>query len=154
MNKIASLLVAGFAVAGVAGAARYDYLSAGSPAPGEIAPPASARTAEAAAIGGQSFPVGQNVRVEGGTQVIEIAAKGGYLPEFTRAVAGMPTVIRVVTSDTFDCSSYIAIPDLNFRKRLPLTGSTEIRVEAQAPGKTLTGLCGMAMYRFDIEFQS
>ena len=153
MKKIASLFVAGFAVAGVAGAAGYNYLSAGAPAVNEIAPSASARTQQAT-TGGQSFPIGQNVRIEGGTQVIEIAAKGGYSPEFTRAVAGMPTVIRVITSDTFDCSSYIAIPGLNFRKRLPLTGSTEIPLEAQASGATLTGLCGMAMYRFDIEFQS
>ena len=156
MNRKSTLLVAAVALLAVAGAGgaytRLHPKSAGIEdsvnvhATGNVA-------ATKVASGGQSFPIGQNVRVEDGRQIIEIMAKGGYTPEFTQAEAGMPTVIRIVTSDTFDCTSFVAIPTLDYRGRMPLSGSTDIQLEAQVPGATVTGLCGMAMYRFDIEFQ-
>ena len=152
MNNRSILLIAGMAFLAVAGAAEgYTRL----PAPAVAGNPATTGNTAAmqVASGGQSFPVGQNVRVEDGTQIIEIVAKGGYTPELTQAEAGMPTVIRIVTSDTFDCTSFVAIPALGYQARLPLSGSTDIPLEAQAPGATVTGVCGMAMYRFDIEFQ-
>jgi hypothetical protein len=154
MNTRFTLLIAGIALLSVAGAAAgYTRLSAKSAAIADNAAATGNAAATQVASGGQSFPIGQNVRVEDGRQIIEIMAKGGYTPEFTRAEAGMPTVIRIVTSDTFDCTSYVAIPALDYQGRLPLSGSIDIPLEAQVPGATVTGLCGMAMYRFDIEFE-
>jgi hypothetical protein len=156
MNNRSILLIAGIALLAVAGAAGAYTRLHGKPAvvgDSVSAPAIGNAAAKQVASGGQSFPVGQNVRVEGGTQIIEIVAKGGYTPELTQAEAGMPTVIRIVTSDTFDCTSFVAIPALGYQARLPLSGSTDIPLEAQAQGATVTGVCGMAMYRFDIEFQ-
>jgi hypothetical protein len=95
-----------------------------------------------------------NVHMEGETQIVEIQAKGYYSPLRTQAKAGVPTIIRIVTNDTFDCTSIVAIPSLKYQVRLPLSGSTDIALAAQPAGTTVTGLCGMAMYSFDIEFSA
>ncbi|HWQ59780.1 MAG TPA: cupredoxin domain-containing protein [Candidatus Fimivivens sp.] len=88
-----------------------------------------------------------------GRQVIEITAKGGYLPKESTAKAGVPTVLRVVTDNTFDCSSSISIPSIGYHKNLPRTGSTDIEVPAQAAGTTLRGACSMGMYGFTVNFE-
>lgn len=95
-----------------------------------------------------------NVFQEGTTQIIEIVAKGGYFPEVSEAKANVPTVLRLKTSNTFDCSVTLAIPTMRYQARLPFTGSTDIQLPAQAPGTTLTALCGMGMYSFDIRFSA
>jgi plastocyanin domain-containing protein len=100
----------------------------------------------------QSVPMGQNVYDENGVQVIEIVAKGIYTPELTNARAGVPAVLRIITKDTFDCTSYVAIPSIGYQRRMPLTGQTDIELGVHTAGTSLTGLCGMAMYRFDIAF--
>lgn len=85
-------------------------------------------------------------------QVVEIEAKGGYFPQKSKAKAGVPTVIKMKTSGTFDCSSALAIPSLGYRQSLPLSGETLIDVPAQQAGSTLEGMCGMGMYHFSIDF--
>lgn len=92
-----------------------------------------------------------NVSVVDGKQIIEIDAKGGYLPRKSVAKAGIPTVIRFNTQATFDCSSSVRIPSLNISKILPQTGSTDIDVGIQKAGP-LQGSCGMGMYPFEIRF--
>lgn len=94
-----------------------------------------------------------NVSVVDGTQIIEISAKGGYAPQATLAKAGVPTVIRVSTNGTFDCSSSLVIPTIGYRGNLPITGTTDIPVPPQAAGAELQGLCGMGMYNFTIHFK-
>ena len=96
---------------------------------------------------------GNNVTMENGTQVIAIDARGGYTPRQTVAKAGVPTVIRMNTQGTFDCSSAVRIPDINYEKNLPSTGTTDIPVPAQKPGTTLKGLCIMGMYNFSVRFE-
>lgn len=93
-----------------------------------------------------------NVLIENGQQIINIEARGGYWPKTTTAAAGLPTVIKVSTNNTFDCSSALVIPSLNFRQNLPLAGVVEVPVPPQAVGAKIQGLCSMGMYRFDINF--
>lgn len=93
-----------------------------------------------------------NVSVVDGTQVITIGAKGGYSPKVTAAKAGVPTIIKVGTRGTFDCSSALAIPSLGYRNNLPPSGETLIDVPPQKPGSVLQGLCAMGMYNFQIRF--
>jgi plastocyanin domain-containing protein len=61
---------------------------------------------------------GNNVSIVDGKQVIEILARGGYSPRKTVAKAGVPTILRVKTQNTYDCSSALVIPALNYRKFL------------------------------------
>jgi plastocyanin domain-containing protein len=93
-----------------------------------------------------------NVSVVDGTQIIEITAKGGYAPQVTIAKADMPTIIRVDTKGTFDCSSSLTIPTIGYRGNLPITGTIDIPIPSQTAGTELQGLCGMGMYNFLITF--
>ncbi len=95
---------------------------------------------------------GQNVRMENGQQVITIAAKGGYSPRSTTAQAGIPTILEFKTSGSFDCSSALVIPSLNYQVNLPASGLTTLELPAQEANTTLTGLCAMGMYSFKISF--
>lgn len=95
----------------------------------------------------------QNVSMVDGVQIIEINARGGYQPQRSIAKAGVPTIIRFVTSGTFDCSSAVRIPSMNISKMLPQTGMTDIDIGTQLVG-TLDGSCGMGMYPFEVDFKS
>lgn len=112
-----------------------------------------------AKISQQSETVINNVSVvpastQGGDnkQIIEIRAKGGYTPRKSIAKSGMPTILRINTNGTFDCSSSIRIPSMNIYKNLPQSGITDIDLGVSNPG-VLNGSCGMGMYPFQIEFQ-
>lgn len=93
-----------------------------------------------------------NVSIVDGKQIIEIQAKGGYLPRRSLAKSGIPTILRFNTKGTFDCSSSIRIPSMNVFKNLPQSGITDIDLGIQKTG-TIQGSCGMGMYPFEIEFQ-
>lgn len=99
-------------------------------------------------------PESTNIKTEGDKQIVEIKAKGGYAPAMTTAKAGVPTIIRIQTNGTFDCSTALRIPDLKYSKNLPATGTTDIEVPAQEAGTTLSALCSMGMYHFKIQFNS
>lgn len=114
---------------------------------GSVRPISLARTAA------PSVPA-HNVTQQGSTQIIEIEAKGGYFPSLSEAKANVPTVLRIKTSNTYDCSLILAIPAMRYQARLPFDGTTDIQLPAQAPGTTLTALCGMGMYSFDIRFSA
>lgn len=94
-----------------------------------------------------------NVSIVDGKQIVEIDVKGGYQPRKSVAKAGVPTIVRFVTKGTFDCSSYIRIPSMNIGKTLPQTGTTDIDL-GTSTASNLIGMCGMGMYRFEIDFQS
>lgn len=94
-----------------------------------------------------------NVTVENGKQIVTISAKGGYLPRISEAKADMPTILRVDTNGTFDCSSSLNLPSMNYQKNLPATGVTDIEIPPQKAGSTFEGLCGMGMYKFQIAFK-
>ena len=94
-----------------------------------------------------------NAIVLDGKQVIEIKAKGGYSPKLTMAKANMLTVLKVKTMATFDCSSSLTIPSIDYQKYLPASGETLIEIPPQEPGSTLQGLCAMGMYNFAVNFR-
>lgn len=89
---------------------------------------------------------------QNGTQIITIDTKGGYYPNNVIAKANIPTIIRFKTDNTYDCSAALYIKDLNVSQVLPPTGQTDIKVEAQAAGKQITGSCSMGMYGFRVTF--
>lgn len=92
------------------------------------------------------------VVMENGKQVITLRAKGGYWPRVSVAKAGIPTVLRVKTDNTFDCSSALRIPSLKIAQNLQYSGSVDIDLGSQKAG-ILDGMCSMGMYRFGIEFR-
>jgi plastocyanin domain-containing protein len=101
---------------------------------------------------GQNTSV-NNVSIVEGKQIIEINAKGGYFPHVSSAKADLTTIIRMKTSNTFDCSSYLVIPSVGFRGSLPQTGAIDIPIPPQKSGSVIQGLCGMGMYNFQIKFE-
>lgn len=131
MNIFLSLIIGAALVFG-----SYAVMQKKNPDPEPIASP-SPKT-----------PVG-NVTQEGEKQIVSIRAKGGYAPKTSRAQAGVPTTLRVITESTFDCSSQLRIPSLDINEALPPSGTTDIPLGILKPG-TLQGTCGMGMYRFDI----
>lgn len=102
--------------------------------------------------GGDKTASVDNVSLVNGQQIIEIKAKGGYSPRLTEAQAGVPTILKIKTTGTFDCSSALTIPELKYRFSLPLSGETLVEVPPQVAGSTLEGLCSMGMYNFQIRF--
>lgn len=88
-----------------------------------------------------------------GKQTIDLTARGGYTPRVVVAKAGVPTILRVTTKGTFDCSASLVIPKLSYQKFLPSTGTEEIAISADQAQGTLQGTCAMGMYNFQIRFQ-
>lgn len=97
-------------------------------------------------------PAVSNVSFSDGKQVVEIKAKGGYLPRVSTAKAGVPTVLKFDTNGTFDCSSQVRIPSMNISQALPPSGVTEIALGTLEEG-VVQGTCGMGMYPFQINVQ-
>lgn len=93
-----------------------------------------------------------NVSIVDGVQIVELKAKGGFNPLVSNAKADMPTILRIKTRGTFDCSSFVRIPSLDITKNLPATGTTDIDLGIQETG-TLYGSCSMGMYPFEIRFE-
>ncbi len=87
-----------------------------------------------------------------GKQVIEVMAKEGYHPPEILAKADMPTVLKMKTEGTYDCSSTVIIASLGVRTTLPPTGETDIEIPAQKAGTNLVATCGMGMYSLEIKF--
>lgn len=139
-NKIFAIILAMAGLAGI-GALAWSTKTKEPAAktPWQAAPP------QAAAPGG-------NVHVENGTQIIEITTKGGYSPKTTAARPNTPTILKIITEGTFDCLSVLAIPSLDYRVRLPLSGATEVQIPPQPPNSALTGQCSMGMDSFEIKF--
>ena len=100
----------------------------------------------------QVEPAKNNVTIVDGKQIIEIRARGGYTPEKSVARAGVPTIIRLTTNGTFDCSSEVRIPSRDISVRLPSKGSTDVDLGVNKVG-LLQGMCAMGMYPFEIVFE-
>lgn len=95
----------------------------------------------------------QVVREENGTQYIHLLARGGFHPQSVKAKANMPTVLELETKGTYDCSTAIVIPGLEYRNFLPATGLTKIEIPQEKTTGSLTGSCIMGMYYFTIDFE-
>lgn len=94
-----------------------------------------------------------NVKVTDGIQYVRVTAKGGYSPKVSTAKAGIPTKLIVATNGTYDCSAFININEIGYRKALPQTGETTIDIGTKKPGEILQAVCGMGMYNFSIKFE-
>lgn len=101
---------------------------------------------------GDSTPSVDNVTIEDGKQIIEVTAKGKYSPKLTAAKAGVPTVLRMKTMGTYDCTAALKIPSIGYENTLPPSGMTDIELPAQKPGATIQGVCAMGMYNFKVQF--
>ena len=111
-------------------------------------------------LSGSKSPVGastteqaNNVSVVDGKQIVEIGVKGGYSPQQSFAKAGMPTILRMKTNGTFDCSSGVRIPSIGYSQNLPASGATDIEIPMQKAGTALDGVCVMGMYHFQVAFK-
>ena len=94
-----------------------------------------------------------NVSVVDGKQIVEVTAKGSYSPKLTAAKAGIPTILRMKTMGTYDCTAALRVPSLRYEKMLPPSGITDIELPAQEAGATVQGVCAMGMYSFAINFE-
>lgn len=92
------------------------------------------------------------VSIENETQIIDLTAKGGYSPSRIEAQAGVPTTLRVTTNGTYDCSSALVIPELDYQTYLAPTGVELIQLSADQAQGTLKGMCSMGMFGFEIAF--
>lgn len=93
-----------------------------------------------------------SVEMVDGKQIINISAKGGYSPRIVNAKAGIDTVIKMKTENTFDCSASLVIPEISYQKLLSSTGVEEIEISGEKAKGTMQGLCSMGMYNFQIRF--
>ncbi len=93
-----------------------------------------------------------NVSIQDGTQVIEITAKGKYAPRQTTAQANMPTVLKVKTQGTFDCTAALTVPAVAYKAMLEPTGVATIEIPPQKSGSVVQGVCAMGMYNFQVKF--
>jgi len=110
----------------------------------------SQRSDEGGQGSSRSSATGTTLAVENGRQVITIIARGGYSPRDSIAKAGMPSVIRIVTQNTYDCSRALFLPALGVQKILPATGAAEFELPALKAGTEFYGVCAMGMYAFRI----
>ena len=101
--------------------------------------------------GDRSFP-SANVSMVEGVQVIDIDARGGYSPRTTLATAGIPTIIKLNTSGTYDCSLAVRIPSISFSDMLSPRGTREVDIGEPKRG-VMQILCSMGMYGAQIEFR-
>jgi len=114
--------------------------------------PKTVKYGDARDTGTNTTAISPNVTTENGKQIITIDVKGGYSPKVTNAKANIATIIRAKTNSTFDCSSSLRIPSINYSKNLPPSGVTDIEIPNQTAGASLKGLCSMGMYSFTVNF--
>jgi uncharacterized protein len=88
-----------------------------------------------------------------GSQSLAVLADGGYLAVKAKAKAGKPSILRVYTNGTYDCSRAFMIPSMGIQKILPAKGVVEFKIPSQGAGNVLRGTCSMGMYRFSITFE-
>jgi sulfite exporter TauE/SafE len=119
---------------------------------GTISTNTSTSTVETKITEPKKIITSSNITIENGVQIITLQVKGGYSPRQSVALSGIPTVIRFVTNNTFDCSIALRIPSIKLNQYLPKTGSTDINIGTQPDG-TFRGSCGMGMYPFEVEFK-
>jgi plastocyanin domain-containing protein len=101
---------------------------------------------------GNSGTVAGTSSVKDGTQEATIKVKAGYSPNEITLKAGIPSVVKFETKNTYDCSLQLNIPKLDYSNTLPSTGTTVLTIASQEAGSEITGSCGMRMYGFKLKF--
>jgi hypothetical protein len=96
--------------------------------------------------------------VQGGLLAQSIAYEaelsvGQQLAQSKKQRRNQPLKLALVTKNTYSCSRAFIIPDLNFQKLLPATGTEVIDLPPQPAGAVLYYTCSMGMYTGQIEFK-
>ena len=94
-----------------------------------------------------------NVVIENNTQIITVRAKNGYLPAETTAKAGIPTILRLQTENTYDCSAAISIPQVNINQVLAATEQKDYYIGKREENSIITGSCSSGSGGFTIKFE-
>lgn len=81
------------------------------------------------------------------------ALNDGYFPASTRAKAGQPVRLDLVTDKTYSCAQAFVIPALRIERLLPPSGVTSIDLPPQKAGSVLRFTCSMGMYGGQIRFE-
>ena len=112
-------------------------------------PPATSATAQMVSIVPlDSVPASSTAN----KQVFEIMVKEGYQPAEITARAGVPVILKMKTSNSFDCSTVFSLPQFNFRTQLQSSGEVALVIPAQKAGGSVYGVCGMGMDKLEIKF--
>lgn len=90
--------------------------------------------------------------VNGNTVTVR-ALNDGYFPASTRAAAGQPLRLNLVTDKTYSCAQAFVIPTLRIERLLPASGVTSIDLPPQKAGSVLRFTCSMGMYSGQIRFE-
>ena len=87
-----------------------------------------------------------SAKLKDGFQEVTIDVKSnGYRADVNTLKAGVPVKLTLKTTDVKSCARAFTIPDLNYFKVLPATGTETIEFTPQKTGK-LTYTCSMGMY--------
>ena len=95
--------------------------------------------------------ISENVYFEDEIQIVEITSRmGGYFPRVTYAKAGVETVLRMESVNSYGCERAFRIPELQISEELPVQGPTDFLIGSEL--NELFGTCSMGMYTFSIKF--
>jgi plastocyanin domain-containing protein len=92
------------------------------------------------------------VQLSSSNQIVSVTAKNGFSPSKVNAKADTPTILKVKTDRTYDCSNVINIPSLGISRSLPVSGITEIEIPPQSAGQTINATCSLGQYFLQVQF--
>jgi sulfite exporter TauE/SafE len=125
------------------------------PAPADGQPSAEAPLVAAPSAEAPSAPLASIAPAVSATGAITVTVSNdGYAPPVTRALAGVPVTLSLVSKDTYSCARAFVIQSLGIERMLPETGTVKVEIPPQKPGSKLFYACSMGMYSGVIMFDS
>jgi hypothetical protein len=118
---------------------------------GNVAEPIAGNAFEPAATAASRPPEGQQT-IPGKTFTINVK-DFGYEPKMLQVPADTAITLNLVSKNVRSCSLAIVIPDINYEKLLPSTGTVSVSIPPQTKGKVFRYACSMGMYTGQIVFQ-
>jgi uncharacterized protein len=86
-----------------------------------------------------------------GEYIVQVT-NDGYFPVILHLPANRAVNLVWVTENIQTCSRSVVIPDLDYQKILPPTGSTDLKIPAQTRGTILRYSCAMGMFPSQLVF--
>jgi plastocyanin domain-containing protein len=94
-----------------------------------------------------------DTKFENGKQIIEFTAKNGYSPNVINAKAGVESIIRIKTINTYDCTGFLNMPKAGIiNTTLKPTGINEFLLAPQKPGEVIRGSCSTGANIIELRF--